>query len=140
MKKTGYKIFTLFVALLFYANTAFAVREIIVRPPEGRNPMFSYDLFETGEYPISGKVSTADFPPGIIDAICAGSYEWNIFINNENQTMPVTISAGRINEENSYAAGEDVEVYTDETKTTKEEYKRTALNAIINGKEAFLFR
>lgn len=135
MKKTGYKIFTLFVTLLFCTNTVFAVREIVVPAPEGRNSMFSYDLFETGEYPISGKVSTADFPPNIIDAICAGSYEWNIFINNENQTIPVAISAGRINEENSYAAGEDVEVYTDETKTTKEEYKRTALNAIINGKD-----
>ena len=135
MKRTGYKIFTLFVTLLFCTNTVFAVREIVVPAPEGKNPMFSYDLFETGEYPITGKVSTADFPPNIIDAICAGSYEWNIFINNENQTMPVSISAGRIAEENSYAAGEDVEAYTDETKTTKEEYKRTALNAIINGKD-----
>ena len=133
MNKT--KIFTLFVSLLFYANTAFAVREIVVPAPEGRNPMFSYDLFETGEYPISGKISTADFSPNIIDAICAGSYEWNSFINNENQTILVSISAGRINDENSYASGEPVEVYTDDTKTTKEEYKRTALNAVINGKD-----
>ena len=134
MNKIKTKIFAVFVALIFCANISLARIDIVVPAPEDRNKMFSYELYGTGEYHPGGQVSVDNFSPDIINAICAGSYEWNTFINNSNQTIPVLIPVSRINEENAYASGEPVDVYTDETKTVKEEYKRTALNAVINGK------
>ena len=88
MNKIKIKLFTLFVTLLFCTNISFARIDIVVPAPEDRNKMFSYELYGTGEYHPGGQVSVDNFSPDIINAICAGSYEWNTFINNPDQTIP----------------------------------------------------
>ena len=88
MNKIKTKIVAVSVALLVCVNVSFARIDVVVPAPEGKNIMFSYELYGRGEYHPDGQISTDNFSPDIINAICAGSYEWNTFINNPDQTIP----------------------------------------------------
>ena len=134
------KICAVLVSLLFCTNISFAEFDYDVPAiPKDQggsgNQMFSYKFYERNERTPDNYLSTDDFPLPIVNAVVAGSLAWNRFIKNDNQiNNPAKITVHRVNEENEYALSYHVDVYTDKTRTKKEDYKRTSLNAVINGK------
>ena len=136
------KICAVLVSLLFCTNISFAefdinVPAIPVDQGGSGNQMFSYKFYERNERTPEGEMSTDDYPIALVNAVAGGSLIWNRFIKNDTQiNNPVKITIHRINEENAYAASYYVDVYKGNPAESeeKEEYKRTSLNAVINGK------